>query len=97
MLAFFGLAPENKDIILEQIFILIYYCGFTYQDAKILPVHERTWFINRVIQEFTRQQKSAEENNTPMMSKAAHQNTPETRQMLGMSRLEGPNRTRRFT
>jgi len=75
----------------------MYYCGFTHQDCKALPVYERTWFINRLVEEFTRQQKSSEENNTPMMSRAAHHNTPETRQLMGMNRAEGPNRTRRFT
>ena len=44
---FFGLTPSNKDLYLEQIFILMYHLGFTYQDAYKCPVWQRFWFINR--------------------------------------------------
>ena len=44
---FFGLTPSNKDLYLEQIYILMYHLGFTYQDAYKCPVWQRFWFINR--------------------------------------------------
>ena len=59
---FFGLTPNNKDIYLEQIFILMYHLGFTYQDAYSCPVWQRFWFINRIKHEFEQakeQNKSA--------------------------------------
>ena len=36
---FFGLTLENKDeATLEPIFMLMYYMGFTYSEARALPI-----------------------------------------------------------
>ena len=56
---FFGLTPNNKDLYLEQIFILMYHLGFTYQDAYKCPVWQRFWFINR----FKKELEAAKENS----------------------------------
>ena len=45
---FFGLTPENKDVILEQIFVLMQQMGFSYADAYRLPVWKRTWFMGKL-------------------------------------------------
>ena len=60
MLRFFGLTPNNKDIYLDQIFLLIYHLGFTYSDAYKCPVWQRFWFINRLKHEFDEAKKSNE-------------------------------------
>ena len=56
---FFGLTPNNKDLYLEQIYILIYHLGFTYQDAYNCPVWQRFWFISR----FKKDIEEAKEQN----------------------------------
>jgi len=68
---FFGLNPEDKDLYLEQLFILVYHLGFTYNDAYKLPVWERFWFISRLKKEF----ETAKENNTKATSNAQRTNS----------------------
>jgi hypothetical protein len=68
---FFGLTPEDKDLFLEQIFLLVYHLGFSYQDAYKLPVWQRVWFINRLNHEF----KQAKENNSSGRSTARGTNS----------------------
>jgi hypothetical protein len=58
---FFGLTPNNKDLYLEQIYILIYHLGFTYQDAYSCPVWQRFWFISRFKKDI---EESKEQNST---------------------------------
>jgi hypothetical protein len=70
-LHFFGLNPEDKDLYLEQIFILVYHLGFTYNDAYKLPVWERVWFIQRLKKEF----ETAKENNSKATSNAQRTNS----------------------
>ena len=50
-LHFFGLTPENKTIILEQLYVLIKHANFTYLDAYKLPVWKRLWFIFKLKEE----------------------------------------------
>ena len=57
-LRFFGLTPENKDVILEQIFVLMQHINFSYLDAYKLPVWKRVWFINRLKYQFEEEKKS---------------------------------------
>lgn len=70
----------------------MYYGGFTYKEAYNIPVSYKRWFILRLNKELSR---SAEGGN--QQSRAVHQNTPETRALLGNTRSETPSRLRRFT
>lgn len=90
--AFFGLTPEDKEIILEPIFLLMYYMGFSYKECMNLPIWQRKWFIERINTEF----KRAKEANSDS-SRAAHQNTPDMRALQGMARPQVPSKLRRFT
>ena len=54
-LRFFGLTFENKDIILEQIFLLMQHLGFSYLDAYRLPIWKRNWFLGRIRQNIEQQ------------------------------------------
>lgn len=40
----------------EEIFLLMYYCGFSYYDAHNLPIQEREWFIKRAEKEIKKNQ-----------------------------------------
>ena len=71
----------------------MYYVGFSYEEAKSMPISHRVWFIQRVNQEF---EKSREKGENPP-SKAAHHNTPDVRALQGMSRANVPANLRRFT
>lgn len=93
MLAFFGLRPEDKaDIILEPIFLLMYYGGFTYKEAYNLPVSHKNWFIQRISKELSR---TSDEGHT--QSRALHDNSPDVRALSGHARTETPSRLRRFS
>ena len=65
--SFFGQeAQENKESVLEQTFLLMYYCGFSHDEAKRLPIPQRIWFINRVVKEI-KETRGVKENNDPVM------------------------------
>ena len=64
---FFGLTPNSKDLYLEQIYILMYHLGFTYQDAYKCPVWQRFWFINRFKKEL--EDAKQQNQNAQMQSK----------------------------
>ena len=89
---FFGLTPEYREVQLDQVFLLMYYGGFTYTEARKLPVPYRVWFINRIGKEF---KQAAEANSSA--SRAPHDNTAEMRAMQGRSRTATPARMTRFT
>ncbi len=70
----------------------MYYMGFTYREAYMLPIWQRIWFINRISEEF----KRANERQS-QASRAAHDNTPDMRALQGNSRSHVPSRLSRFT
>jgi hypothetical protein len=59
---FFGLTPDNRDIVLEQIFILMQHLNFSYKDAYFLPVWQRTWFIGKLKDNIEKQQQHQNTN-----------------------------------
>lgn len=73
---------------LEVIFLLMYYMGFSYEEAYNLPVWQRVWFIKRINKEIKASQGQ---------SHAAHTNSPDSRTMMGRSRAQVPSKLRRFT
>ena len=85
MPAFFGLRPSDKDIVLEQIFNLMYYIGFSYRDAYRLPIYQRRWFIERVVQEI-------KNTNSSKGHKSAEENA-----LTGKMRTQSPANLRRFS
>jgi hypothetical protein len=48
---FFGLTPEYKRYILEELFQLQYNGKMALSDAQRLPVYQRRWFIERINKE----------------------------------------------
>ena len=70
----------------------MYYMGFTYSEAYRIPIWQRRWFVDRIRKEFRR----GEEDNVNV-SRAAHDNSVEARELMGRQRGESPARLRRFT
>jgi hypothetical protein len=70
----------------------MYYGGFTWKETIHMPVFYKKWFIERISKELKR---TGDEGATA--SRAAHQNTPDARALMGMSREQSPSRLRRFT
>lgn len=70
----------------------MYYGGMTLTETMNIPVAYKRWFIERISKELSR---SSENGQT--QSRAAHQNTPETRALMGKARDQTPSRLRRFT
>jgi hypothetical protein len=92
---FFGLTPEHKEqLILEPLFILMYYGGFTYTEAYNLPVRYKLWFVSRIAKELKRSQ----EGQAPEGDRTPTNNTPETAALMGRVRSANTAaRNRRFT
>lgn len=85
--------PHHKEqLILEPTFLLMYYMGFSYQEAYRLPVAYKRWMIDRVVKELN---KGAD--NGQNQSRALHQNTPDVRAMQNRARTQTPAKLRRFT
>jgi hypothetical protein len=74
----------------------MYYGGFTWTETMKLPVSYKKWFIDRISKELTRTDDSGQ-SQPVAQTRALHQNDPSTRTMQGLTRAEGPSRTRRFT
>jgi hypothetical protein len=87
-LTFFGLTPEHKEYFLEAAFNLMYYMGFTYNEAMSLPIWQRTWFLERMQKEMS---------GSKGQTRAAHGNDQGTRTLMGMHRSNPPAKLRRFT
>lgn len=79
-------------LVLEPAFLLMYYGGFTWRETQVMPVALKRWFIERINRELSRTQESGQ-----TQSRALHQNSPETRQLMGRARDQVPSRLRRFT
>lgn len=74
---------------LEQIFLLMYYMGFTYLEAYNIPIWVRVWMIKRLNKELKQSGEAG--------SRAAHQNSPDARAMMNRHRSQVPSKLRRFT
>ena len=92
MPGFFGLTPSDKEVYLEHIFLLMYYMGFTYFESYSLPIWQRIWFIQRINSEI----ETANKANAPA-SRAAHDNSAESRALMNKQRAQVPAKLRRFT
>jgi hypothetical protein len=92
----FGLRVEDKEeIVLEPIFLLMYYGGFSYKEALHLPVPYKRWFIERIAREI----KGPEDPNDPGANNGnsrAYQHNPPDMAALTGKRANVPSRLRRF-
>ena len=79
-LNFFGLTPEDREIvIMEPFFDLSYYGGVSWETYYNWPIAYKRWYLKRLNKEIERAHKSGEQD---MVSKAAHHNDPVTREMM---------------
>jgi len=58
----------------------MYYCGFTYGEAKKLPIPQRIWFIHRVVKEI-KETRGSRENKDPMTDTMEGKRTEMARNM----------------
>jgi hypothetical protein len=80
----FGLTPEDKiDVLMEPIFLLMYYMGFTWESFGLgaLTTEQRRWFVGRLNKEI--EQKINNGNTEDIPTKGAHHNQPDIREMAG--------------
>ena len=70
----------------------MYYMGFTYVESYNIAIWQRLWFIERINKELKRSNEAQSGN-----SRAAHDNAPDARAMLGRARQQVPSKLRRFT
>jgi hypothetical protein len=70
----------------------MYYMGFTYREAYLLPVWQRMWFINRTKEEINR---TSGDGNTN--SRGISENAPDVRSARNFDRASPPARLRRFS
>lgn len=69
--SFFGLQPNDKKQIYEEIFQLIYYGkgGFTFDEAYNLPIHMRRFYLQRLTKQYADEQKEVEKQQKAAQSK----------------------------
>jgi len=66
----------------------MYYMGFSYGEAMSLPIWQRKWFVERMLEEI---------KNSGGQSRAPDSNAADTRAMTGKHRDQVPAKHRRFT
>ena len=88
-------AAEAKSIFLDQIFLLMYYVGFTYRECYWMPVWQRLWMLDRFQREVKKYTDANDGENPP--TRAFHQNTPDQRALMGRFREAPPANLRTFT
>jgi len=61
-LTFFGLTPEYKKIILEEVFTLCYHSqgGFTHDQVYDMPIRYRRFYIQKLIETHEKQNEEIE-------------------------------------
>lgn len=73
----------------------MYYQGFSYAEAYNIPVWQRVWFLNRINKELKRANEA--NGGDGAASRAAHHNSPDTRELMGRGRSQVPAKLRRFS
>ena len=63
---FFGPVSNLREILLEEIFLLQYHLKMSYSDSRSLPIPYRKWFLNRLAEEFKKNEEV--EKNRPRES-----------------------------
>lgn len=49
---FFGLNHEHRDLILEEMFLLMKHLHISYESFRAMPVAYRSWLIRRIGKDF---------------------------------------------
>lgn len=72
-LTFFGLTPEYKKIVLDEIFLLCYHGngGWTHEEVYNMPIRYRHFYLHKINETIEKQNEAIEKqyNNTPSKSK----------------------------
>ena len=58
--SFFDLSSDYKKNQLDEIYYLCKHANFSYSDILIMPVFERKYFVNKIVEEFDRKQEMYE-------------------------------------
>lgn len=58
--SFFDLSSEYKKNQLDEIYYLSKHANFSYSDILIMPVYERKYFINKLVEEFDKRNEMIE-------------------------------------
>ena len=59
-LSFFDLSSDYKKIQLDEIYYLSKHANFAYSDMLNMPVFERKYFINKIVEDFDKRQEAME-------------------------------------
>ena len=70
MLAFFGLTPAYKKILLDEVFALCYHGqgGFTHEEVYNMPIRYRHFYIRKIQDIHEKQQEEIDKKYGKMMS-----------------------------
>ncbi len=70
-LAFFGLAPDYKPILHEEIFLLVYHShgGFNWSDVYGMPIWLRKYYIRKLVETREEENKKHEAKKVPSKPK----------------------------
>lgn len=58
--SFFDLSSDYKKLQLDEFYFLAKQVNFSYRDMLYMPVFERKYFINKIVEDFDRQQEMYE-------------------------------------
>jgi len=55
--SFFDLSSDYKKLQLDEFYFLAKHVNFSYRDMLYMPVFERKYFINKIVEDFDKQQE----------------------------------------
>ena len=58
--SFFDLSSDYKKLQLDEFYFLAKQVNFSYRDMLYMPVFERKYFINKIVEDFDKQQEMYE-------------------------------------
>ena len=58
--SFFDLSSDYKKNQLDEIYYLCRHANFSYSDILTMPVYERKYFINKLVEEFDKRSEMVE-------------------------------------
>jgi hypothetical protein len=58
--SFFGLSSEMRTVLLDEIYYLIRYSNFSYNDLMKIPTYERKYFVDKLVEEFQKKSEAME-------------------------------------
>ena len=86
--SFFGLTPETRPQLWTEYFFLVEYGNLSFETIWKMPIYDRRWWVNQLIEKYERQKEATEkaqgkQRSDPKKIAKAHEMISKHRSMSG--------------